>query len=200
MTTDDGSDRRYTLHGDPVSLTSYVSARDAVGGDHYQPYPHAPRPPRKGGSGVLIAIAVVAVLLVGAGGLLAWLMTRDGDGDGRRAAEAGAREHTAVVTLTNAPQAPVTVPAQPSQSDQAPPTEARPPADEGNWYAQLGAFNEYGNAVAAVARNPGSVLLPGSQLGLSTRYVVVHRATSRAGAQAVCSQFDEGECYVRSHE
>ncbi|NLG47308.1 SPOR domain-containing protein [Gordonia sp. (in: high G+C Gram-positive bacteria)] len=206
MTTEGSDDRSHTLHGEPVSLTSYVPESGADGNLYYPypqppypqpPYSQPPMPPRKGGSGVLIAIVVVAVLLLGAGGVLAWMLVRDGGG-GDAGTEAGAPQDTAVVTLTDDPS-PAEAPQTEAPQIEVPQT-VTPPAGGGDWYAQLGAFNEYGNAAAAVARNPGSVMLPGSNLGLSTRYVVVQRVSSRAEAQAVCSRFAEGDCYVRSGE
>lgn len=136
MPTGNGDERRNTLHGEPLPLPpDYSSPSDVAGGTV---------PPRRDNGWLVIAVAAAAVLVIGLGGLLAWMVVRD------------------------------------------------------TWFVQFGAFNDYDNARAEVARHYGAEVLPGSAFGLSSRYVVVRPTESEAEAREVCSHFAEGTCYVRS--
>ncbi|MGB6246681.1 hypothetical protein [Gordonia sp. (in: high G+C Gram-positive bacteria)] len=200
--SDDEFGRAPTLHGEPLPLPP-------------PPPLHPLHPQRPAGRThwLLIAVSAMSVLVLGLGGLLVWLLMRDD------AAAAPAREAVVVSAPGLPPQAPspdsqtVQTPAGQNPAGQNPagqnptgqnPTGQNPTATEhvtaGTWYAQFGAFNDYGNAQAEAARHYGGIILPGSTLGLSTRYVVVRAAASRAEAAQVCAQFAEGACYVRSGE
>ncbi|MBM7367195.1 SPOR domain-containing protein [Gordonia hydrophobica] len=194
MTIGNGDDdRRPTLHGEPLPLPQYTAA--------------GRRPQHRDNGWLVIAVAAAVVLVIGLGGLLAWMVLRD-DGTGTAPVAASSSEPAA---QTPAPVTPTTQPSAPQPTAETSvsasaaseprgmePSGQSPTASTGAWYAQFGAFNEYANAEAEAARHFDAIVLPGATFGLSSRYVVVRPAESETEAREVCSHFAEGTCYVRS--
>jgi hypothetical protein len=72
-----------------------------------------------------------------------------------------------------------------------------PPIADTEWYAQFGAFDDYGGAEAVRDEHYGSLILPGEMVGSSSRYVVARPTRSRGDAEDVCAQFSDDACIVK---
>lgn len=186
MTRPDDDDRHRTLVGQPLFDASPTSPPDA-----YRP------PPRRPGWLVPLIVGLVFAL-VGVLAIFAWLVVRDD-----RAADGDAAASTSSAVVQAPPATPTT--AVPGPTGQSTVTLTRTPETPGapsaaDWYAQLGAFNDYDNAVASRDAHAGSQLLPGSAVGSSSEWIVVMAASSQNDAAQICARYGESSCYVRTAE
>ncbi|MEP9414010.1 hypothetical protein ABLE92_06610 [Gordonia sp. VNQ95] len=85
----------------------------------------------------------------------------------------------------------------PDGDDTGTPDLPVPPIADTEWYAQFGAFDDYGGAEAVRDEHYGSLILPGEMVGSSSRYVVARPTRSRGDAEDVCAQFSDGACIVK---
>ncbi|MFT4087563.1 MAG: hypothetical protein QM658_10485 [Gordonia sp. (in: high G+C Gram-positive bacteria)] len=156
-----------------------------------------PVPPKRNGWLAPVIVALVFAL-IGVIGIFVWLVVHE-ESKSSDSAAASTTSPTQVVTVT--PQEPTVTEAPPTVTQTTvtvTPETSAPAPSSGGWYAQIGAFNEYDNAVNTRNANPGSQILSGSAVGLSTNYVVVFSASSQSAADAICSNYPSGGCYVKS--